>query len=136
MTPEVKKAIAPLMDPRVLAIFMLAVTQDGFINDLIPADGSPPNYPKNFGRLGLAKDILDDFVKRVGTGANAANNRALFAALTKLLTTAYNDVYQPPDCPFTQVLKDLVTVTNESLVMLASTQKAISDRAKRGSQRK
>jgi hypothetical protein len=128
MTKTSNKAttVTKLMDSRVLALFALAATQDGFIRDLLPDTGSP-DLKKNFGRLGLADDILNDFIRRVGGSSNRV--RDAFLALNDILRIAYSGEYQPPDCPYTQVLKDVVTLTNDSQVILAQFQTALKKAA-------
>ena len=129
MPTNSKNAIPKLLDPRSLAIVMLAATQDGFIKDLIPDGGGKPNLKKNFGRLGLTDDILNDFINRA-KAKDPAKVQAAFLQMNSLMKTVFADDYQPPDCPDTVTLQNFVSAANDSSTAVASFHKALVDRKK------
>ncbi|HEY6393577.1 MAG TPA: hypothetical protein VIX89_20010 [Bryobacteraceae bacterium] len=91
-------------NPQNLAIFMIATTQKNYIDDLLPETGVPdPN--KNFGRLGVDPQVLDDFVKEFG-GADRKLNREKFLEVARLAGSMVD--YHPPDCPDEDTLRKIV----------------------------
>jgi hypothetical protein len=128
MSQPLTSALPNLLDPRAIALVMLAATQDGFIKDLIPSTGNPDLH-KNFGRLGLADDILNDFITRVKL-ADGAKIQTAFLQINSIMKTLYANEYQPPDCPDTVTLQNFVSLANDSSQALDSFHTALSHHPK------
>lgn len=123
----------PNMDPRMLAVFMMLTTQEGYAPDLLPLDGSEPNYndpaKNHFKRFGLDEDIqkrfytffgrndklqpeLEQDIKDLAKMTTQRDvHRQLFAIIARGLRRN-EPMYHPPACPNEETLKAVIELLN------------------------
>jgi len=123
----------PNMDPRMLAIFMILASQEGYVVDLLPLDGSEPPYNdptrNHFKKFGLDEDIqkrfytffsrsdkiqpeLEQDLKDLAKMTSQRDvHRQLFAIVARSLRRN-EPLYHPPACPNEDVLKSVVELLN------------------------
>jgi hypothetical protein len=92
---------------------MIASTQTAYIRDLLPDAGKQVDLDKNFHRLGLDYDVLNDFINRVNAKGMSAQVQKIFLDINDTILKLYAE-YTPPDCPDSKTLQDVVTVLNDA----------------------
>ena len=82
-------------NPELLGVFMIATTQVGFVDKMLPQSG-PPDYAF-FSPFGVTKQALDEFVALVSKNGSKATSVALLQNVAALAGKA--DFYHPAPCP-------------------------------------
>jgi hypothetical protein len=108
------------LDPRWLALFMICVTQDGYVTSLLPEAGAQPDYPSTpFSYLGLDEDVQRQFFALFGPISKIDANRKKFVDVAQLFKQI--SLYHPPACPDPATLKAVVDLLNSLQTVITNT---------------